>query len=325
MPTKKVQMAAVEAAAKLLGLRSGASLDDVVNARRLQAKIWHPDVNPTTGSAQRMGLINTAYDLLCDFIRGGGYVRGLKDKRTSIPKAAQARREAPTIFEVHFESGLSIPINPPDRLARVELDSLDAAAGGIFRVRFVRLEPGRCPTCAGLGASPGGPKRPCPDCAGGATITCPGCEGRGWIHLRPGSCPRCQGRGAGLVECTVRLRIPGGLREQRRALVPGWGDLAEDGTAGNLWVDLVPVDTSVRSGEWRFAYFGHDWPRPAHRVDGDWLTVTNLPLPDDEMRDLGFWRDPRSSEWVRQSPSSGPDAILDLIVQRQFFVPAVRG
>ncbi|MHB8508401.1 MAG: molecular chaperone DnaJ [Candidatus Dormibacteria bacterium] len=323
MAVKRAEMVAIESAALLLGVRSGASVDEVVTARRLQAKVWHPDVNPTTGSAERMGLINSACDLLCDFIRRGGYVRGLKEKRTSAPRAAQARNAAPRVFDVRFEPGVSIAISAPDRLARVDLDALDAADGGLVTVRFVRNEPGRCATCAGLGAAPGGPKRVCPDCAGGAARTCPGCDGRGWIHLNPGSCPRCAGSGAGLVECSIRLRLPGGILEQRRAFVPGWGDLGEDGQAGNLWVDLVPVSTSVRSGAWRFAYFGHDWPRPTHRVDGDWLTVTNLPLPDDEMRDLGFWRDPKSDEWVRQAPSSGADFILEMIVQRQFFVPGV--
>jgi hypothetical protein len=39
------------------------------------------------------------------------------------------------------------------------------------------------------------------------------------------------------------------------------------------------------------------------------------------MRELGFWRDPETQEWVRQSQAEDVDVILDLIVQRQFFVP----
>jgi curved DNA-binding protein CbpA len=34
----------VRAAASLLGVRRGASVDDVIQARRVQAKLWHPDI-----------------------------------------------------------------------------------------------------------------------------------------------------------------------------------------------------------------------------------------------------------------------------------------
>jgi hypothetical protein len=217
-----------------------------------------------------------------------------------------------------------VPISAPDRLARLEIDEADALAGGTRTVRFVRREPGRCPACAGIGAEPGSPKRVCPDCGGEARITCPGCEGRGWVHLNPNSCKRCDGTGAGLVERSVRLMLPAGIREVRRALVRGWGDLGEDGASGNLWVDLVPSPTALRSSPWRFAYFGHEWPKPQGRVSGDWLSLANNPLPDDEMRELGFWRDPDSAEWTRQAPVEGADVILDLIRQRQFFVPRAR-
>jgi DnaJ-class molecular chaperone len=313
-------VAELRAAARLLGVASGAGVEDVVAARRAQAKLWHPDVNPSSGSAVRMGLINRACDLLCEHLRRGGYIEGVQPRTTRMPRPV-APRVQQRVFEISFEGGVGVPISAPDRLARLEIDETDALAGGTRTVRFVRREPGRCPACAGLGAVPSGPKRVCPDCGGEAHVTCPGCEGRGWVHLNPGSCPRCQGTGAGLVERSVRLKLPAGIREVRRALVLGWGDLAEDGSSGNLWVDLVPSPTAMRSSTWHFSYFGHDWPRPAGRVHGDWLSVVNDPLPDDEMRELGFWRDPDSEAWVRQTPVEGADVILDLIRQRQFFVP----
>jgi DnaJ-class molecular chaperone len=323
MAAKREERAALKAAAALLGVPAGATVEEVVQARRAQAKLWHPDVNPRTGSAARMGLINTACDLLCDYIRRGGHVEGAR-RRPSAGRPRAAREPQSRVFAVRFEEGVSAAVvSAPDRHARVEIDTFDAIEGGHKTVRFVRSEPGRCPACAGLGASPTSPKRVCPDCGGEGRFTCVACDGRGWIHMEPGSCKRCAGTGAGLVERSVRLMLPPGIREQRRTMVPGWGDLAEDGRSGNLWVDLVPTDTGMRSSPWRFSYFGHDWPRPVPRVEGDWLTITNAPLPDEEMRELGFWRDPASSEWVRQAPSEGPGPLLDQIVQRQFFVPRV--
>src|SRR5947208_420847 len=65
---------AVKAAATLLGVKTGATTSDVMRARRELAKQWHPDVSVAAGSAERMGRINQACDLLCDFIRRGGRV-----------------------------------------------------------------------------------------------------------------------------------------------------------------------------------------------------------------------------------------------------------
>jgi DnaJ-class molecular chaperone len=310
----------VRAAASLLGVRRGASVDDVIQARRVQAKLWHPDINPESGSVERMGRINQATDLLCDYIRRGGLIQGgpahpgVPLRRPAV--AAQQQR----VFEVRFEEEVSVPISAPDRHARLEIDEIDALAGGVRTVRFVRREPGRCQACAGLGASPNSPKRVCPDCDG-RNWACATCAGRGWLHLRPGSCRHCSGTGAALVECSVRLRLPPGIRQVRRTMVTGWGDVDDEGNAGNLWVDLVATPTVVQSAPWRFDYFGHNWPRPEGRTVGDWLSISNSPLPDEEMRELGFWRDPKTREWVRQAPSDGTQGIIDLIRQRQFFVP----
>ena len=305
----------------MLGIRRGASIEDVVQARRVQAKMWHPDINPESGSAERMGQINAATDLLCDFIRRGGAISGMpapvgQPRRPSTPTAA------PRVFEVRFEPEVSVPVSTPDRHARLEIDEIDALAGGMRMVRFVRREPGRCQACAGLGAAPSGPKRVCPDCDG-RNWACTTCSGRGWLHLRPRSCRYCGGSGAALVERSVLLKLPAGIREVRRTMVPGWGDIDDEGTAANLWVDLVPTPTVVQSAPWRFDYFGHNWPPPEGRTEGEWLAISNSPLPDEEMRELGFWRDQKSSEWVRQAPSDGSQGIIELIRQRQFFVPQI--
>ncbi|HXA42368.1 MAG TPA: DnaJ domain-containing protein [Candidatus Solibacter sp.] len=316
----KDQSRLVRAAARLLGVRRGASIEDIVQARRVQAKMWHPDINPESGSAERMGQINAATDLLCDYIRRGGVISGMpapagQPRRPATPAAAR-----PRVFEVRFEPEVSVPISSPDRHARLEIDEIDALAGGMRMVRFVRREPGRCQACAGLGAAPSGPKRVCPDCDG-RNWACTTCSGRGWLHLRPGSCRHCGGSGAALVERSVLLKLPAGIREVRRTMVPGWGDIDDEGKAANLWVDLVPTPTVVQSAPWRFDYFGHNWPPPEGRTEGEWLAISNSPLPDEEMRELGFWRDQKSSEWVRQAPSDGSQGIIELIRQRQFFVP----
>lgn len=321
-PTARARREAIREAALLLGVGRGATVDDVIAARRAQAKQWHPDVNPRSG-AEQMGRINRACDLLCDHLRKGGVI-DVGPAVTPGPQAPKPR--PPRVFDVELTGadnqpwGLSVAVHPPDRYARLEIDAVDAQNGCTRTVRFVRREPGRCLICAGLGAPPNSPKRICPHC-GGDSFMCPTCEGRGWVHLEPGSCIPCEGTGAALVENTVYLRVPPGLDRVERARVRGWGDVAADGTASDLWVDLVPTVTSVASGPWHFEYFGHNWPPAEPRSRDGVLTILNSPLPDTEMRDLGFWRDPRSGNWVRPAPADGGRALLDLIRQRQFFVP----
>ena len=97
--------------------------------------------------------------------------------------------------------------------------------------------------------------------------------------------------------------------------------LSEDGEAGNLWVDVVPAPTTLHSRPWQYGYFGHDWPAPEGDVIDGVLMLDNTPLPDDEMREIGFWRDPSTARWVRQVGPDGAPSVLSLIRQRQFFVP----
>jgi hypothetical protein len=318
---------AIRAAAMLLGVGPGATLEQVMAARREQAKRWHPDVNPSADAVVQMGRINRSCDLLCDVIRRGGLISGVPAP-PAVPVRPPQRAPQARLFEILLESeeistAVGVVVGAPDRYARLEISVLDAMQGGTRSVCFVRREPGTCTACAGLGSSPGGPKRVCRACGGGS-LGCQVCQGRGWVHLAPGSCRHCDGSGAALVEHTIRLKLPPGIRAVRRALVRGWGDLNADGTAGNLWIDLVPSQTVVESAPWRFEYYGHNWPRPDGELRGEWFAIRNSPLPDEEMRELGFWRDPASAEWVRQAPTDGVPALLDVIRQRQFFVPQAR-
>jgi len=325
--SKTKNRSSIRAAAILLGVGRGATIADVVAARRAHAKRWHPDVNPETGSVAQMRQINLACDLLCDHIRAGGFIEGVAAPRQGAPQGP--RPTPPRAIEIQLDhraspdmAGLAVQVAPPDRYVRLELDLGDALEGCTRSVRFVRREPRRCQWCAGLGAAPASPKRIGPECAGETSI-CDRCEGRGWIHLFPGSCRHCEGTGAALVECTVFLRLPQGIGHTQRARVPGWGDLEDDGGSGDLWVDVVPASTAMPSGPWRFEHFGHNWPSPEGRLEDGWLSISNCPLPDPEMRELGFWRHQETGEWVRPAPSDGGAGVLDLIRQRQFFVPHV--
>lgn len=50
----------------ILGISVDASRDEIKRAYRLEAKRWHPDVNPDPRATERFREVQEAYDLLCD-------------------------------------------------------------------------------------------------------------------------------------------------------------------------------------------------------------------------------------------------------------------
>lgn len=64
----------------VLGVRPGASADEIARAYRAKAKEWHPDVRGTEDALRRMAVINAAYEQ----IRDGG------SPSTAAPAQARA-------------------------------------------------------------------------------------------------------------------------------------------------------------------------------------------------------------------------------------------
>ncbi len=71
----------------LLGVSPQASADELKQAWRDQARQYHPDVNPDPVAAERMQLLNVAYDLLSDAQKRAAY--DLLLARGQAPEAEQ--------------------------------------------------------------------------------------------------------------------------------------------------------------------------------------------------------------------------------------------
>ncbi|MDR0863190.1 MAG: DnaJ domain-containing protein [Oscillospiraceae bacterium] len=54
---------------KILGVRNGADLQDIVTSYRRLCRKYHPDLNPAPDSEERMKQINIAYEYLCSELR----------------------------------------------------------------------------------------------------------------------------------------------------------------------------------------------------------------------------------------------------------------
>jgi curved DNA-binding protein CbpA len=72
----------------LLGALPGISAEDLLQARRVQAKRWHPDLNPDRDAQTRMAAINRAFGVLSDPAQRVAYDKTL----SSLTQIGQASR-----------------------------------------------------------------------------------------------------------------------------------------------------------------------------------------------------------------------------------------
>ncbi|NLO17226.1 MAG: molecular chaperone DnaJ [Arcobacter butzleri] len=106
-------------------------------------------------------------------------------------------------------------------------------------------------------------KKACSSCHGtgakdGKMTTCPHCAGKGQIHIRQGfmtfaqtcphcsgsgekieqKCSKCHGKGYEEAEDSFEITIPEGIDNGNRMRVSGKGNIAPDGTRGDLYVQI---------------------------------------------------------------------------------------
>ena len=212
---------------KVLGVKRGASSDEIRKAYRRLARKCHPDVNPGDQSAEdRFKRVQEAYDILSDQKKrqmydqfgfysdagpyagaAGGTGQGGFDfsgfdfsdfvsggARESRGQAGKAGRGGfSDLFSQLFRQGDSGA--PPQTSAKpgedleytVEIGFWDAIRGTTIRLNIFRQE--SCRQCRGLGSIASG------------SAQCSGCGGSGQVNQTVGAmrfnitCPRCQGRG----------------------------------------------------------------------------------------------------------------------------------
>ena len=252
---------------EVLGLKKGASDDEIKKAYRQMAKKYHPDLNPDNPDAEaKFKEVNEAYEVLSDsdkkarydqfghagvdpnFGAGqggagfGGFDVDLGDifgsffgggfgsgfgSRSANPNAAQRGEDIQTKVTVSFE---------------------EAAKGCKRTVEVNRVE--TCPDCHGSGAAAGTSRRTCPDCNGRGFISvtqnslfgtiqtqkaCPKCGGKGSVIDTP--CSKCHGQGRVSKRTSVEVNIPAGIDNRQMFAVSGAGNAGRNGgPAGDLRV-----------------------------------------------------------------------------------------
>lgn len=253
----------------VLGVKRGASPDDIKKSYRKLARRYHPDVNPGNKEAEeRFKEISQAYDVLSDSEKRKVYDEFGADALQAGFDAARARAAnewagraragaGPSaqggfgryanfedIFgDIFGGAGRPGPQAGADTEASLEIGLLDAVRGVSTKISVDRAEV--CATCGGSGNEKAS-ETVCPECQGRGSVqmgrgpmsfarTCPRCGGAGRIGTR--ACPTCGGRGQTAHSERLNVHIPAGVDTGSRVRVAGKGAPGQGGgPPGDLYI-----------------------------------------------------------------------------------------
>jgi molecular chaperone DnaJ len=268
----------------LLGVKRGASADEIRKAYRRLARKYHPDVNPGDKAAEdKFKQITEAYEVLSDaekrkiYDKYGAYSDNIRDAGAAgagrggfdfggfdFGQATAGGSSFKDIFSEIFSGGARTTAQSrpqPQRGADIEVPlalSFEEAINGLTtNINVRRSDP--CVRCNGTGEGSAG-LMICGHCngtgkvsAGGGFLrfdqTCPDCHGTG---KRRQPCPDCRGTGTVPKTETVKVRIPAGVDTGSRVRVAGKGEAGtRGGPTGDLFIitNVAPHPIFTRKGD----------------------------------------------------------------------------
>jgi molecular chaperone DnaJ len=265
-----------------LGVKKGASADEIKKAYRKLAREYHPDRNPGDAAAEeKFKEVQHAYDVLSDDDKRKAYDRfgqqngrpGAGPQNVNVDFGDFNIGDLGDLFGGLFGGGGRAqqqrrqPVRGADVEAEVRLSFEDSLSGAEAKVPVDMTV--ACHVCGGTGAEPGTAPVICPECNGrgvkaesqglfALSQPCPRCRGNGTVIEQP--CKNCKGSGRERRIKTYTVKIKPGVKDSTRIRMKGKGEAgANGGPAGDLVV-LVHVDAS-----------------PVYERRGDDLVV-NVPL-----------------------------------------------
>ena len=262
-----------------LGVKKGASQDEIKKAYRKLARQHHPDANPGDKSAEeKFKEVQTAYDVLSD-----------EKKRKEYDRHGSTNGRGGPGFRPGPGPGGQGPVN-------VDFGDLGDILGGIFgnasggrgrgrpqavrghdletevRLSFEDSLRGSevkvpvevtvaCSVCGGTGAEPGTSPVICPQCNGRGVTSesqglfalsqpCPRCRGNGTVIEKP--CSKCHGSGRERRLRNYTVKIKPGVKDGTKIRLKGKGEAgANGGPNGDLVVvtRVAKSDTYERRGD----------------------------------------------------------------------------
>lgn len=254
---------------EVLGLKKGASDDEIKKAFRKMAMKYHPDRNPGDKDAEeQFKQINEAYSVLSDPEKksrydqfghagvdpnagfGGGGFGGFSGFGGGFEDIFD-------MFGGMFGGGggrqrrRNGPVKGNDLQKAMTITFEEAAFGTKKEIQITKYV--ECETCKGTGAQPGTSKTTCSKCGGTGEVRtsqktpfgtfqsaspCPDCGGTGQINEHP--CSDCGGTGKIRKTVTISVDIPAGVDNDSVISIKGQGEPGSNGGPnGDLYVVLT--------------------------------------------------------------------------------------
>lgn len=256
---------------EVLGIKKGATDEEIKKAYRQMAKKYHPDLNKGDANAEQMFKdVNEAYSVLSDpqkKARYDQYGHAGVDPSYGAGGAGGAGfggfgggfDDLGDIFSSIFGGGFgggntsarrNAPMRGEDREVRVNLTFEEAAFGCSKDIKFYRIEV--CPDCSGSGAAKGTTPTTCSACSGTGRVRvqqrtpfgvmqteriCEKCSGTGKIITNP--CSTCSGKGTVRKLKNFTVNIPAGIDDGQSITLRAQGDAGKNGGPnGDLYVTV---------------------------------------------------------------------------------------
>ena len=251
---------------EVLGIKKGASKDEIKSAYRKLAKKYHPD-NHETGNAEKFKEVQEAYDILYDDQKRSAY-----DQFGFAAFEQGAGQPGSNPFEGGFGFGQDMDLNDlfssffgggrrqqranngprrgNDAIIRVKVDFMDTILGRDIEIPLTVDE--QCSFCHGSGAKTPNDIKTCHTCGGIGYVrtqrrslfgmveqqeVCPQCNVRGKIVTA--NCPNCGGKGYNRVKKNIKVHIIAGINNGQQIRVQGMGERgANGGPNGDLFVEV---------------------------------------------------------------------------------------
>ena len=242
---------------EILQVEKNADKGTIKKAYRQMAMKYHTDKNPGDKEAEEnFKAVNEAYQVLSDDEKRALYDRYGKEALQGHGQGGFSRGgfdDLGSIFEDLFGGFGSSRRSRQrknynynlDTEITINLDFNEAVFGTKKEIKFKYKT--ACESCHGTGAK------------GGKLSTCTTCNGQGQVHMRQGfmtfaqTCPHCEGTGQSIKEkCSdcrglgykekeesFKVDIPEGVNNGNRIRVGGKGNIAPDGTRGDLYILIV--------------------------------------------------------------------------------------
>lgn len=252
----------------ILGVTKSASEEDIKRAFRKLAQKFHPDKKG--GDEAKFKEVSEAYSVLSDKKKRAEYDTYGKTFAGGNPGGAGAgfggfdfsnfqqgfngqnvEFDLGDIFGDIFGGGAAAGGRPRGRdiSIDIELSFKESVFGADRRVLISKIAV--CDLCEGTGAKKGSKMISCKTCNGKGEIRetrntffgnftsarlCPTCNGRGEVPETV--CEKCRGDGVVKRQEEIHITVPSGVQDGEMIRMPGRGEAAKGGGAGDLYVKL---------------------------------------------------------------------------------------